>query len=452
MKNRKKLVSILALIMAAIMVLSLILSLIPVARAASSSEIKQQIEALKQQRKEMQAMRAEIEADLQANEDEIAKIVAEKNVIDQEIGILYAEINTINDTIAAYNLLIADKQDELDAAIAKYEDLSAKNKARVRTMEEEGTLSYWSVLFKANSFSDLLDRLNMIEEIAAADQRRLNELNEAADAVEQARDELQAEKDDAEATRAELVAAEEEMAAKRAEADALINELLSKGEDIHAMLHEAEDAEEDLLLEIAGMEQEYEDAKKAEEEAYWAAYWATYVPPTTAAPTTQPTGAVSGNENSDGNDSTNGNGNSSGNTGSNAGNPSSASWMVPCSYVMLTSPFGERNAPTAGASTNHKGVDLAGPEGTAIVASRAGTVISAKYSNSGGYMVTIDHGDGFKSVYMHMTHYTVSKGQYVAQGQKIGEMGDTGITSGVHLHFGIIYNGEYVNPAYYVAL
>lgn len=441
MKNRKKLVSILAGIMAAIMVLSLILSLIPVARAASSSEIKQQIEAMKQQRKEMQEKRAEIEADLQANEDEIAKIVAEKNVIDQEIGILYAEINNINDTIAAYNLLIADKQDELDEALARYEELNEKNKERIRTMEEEGELSYWAVLFKANSFSDLLDRLNMIEEIAAADQRRLKELDEAAEAVEAARDELQAEKEGAEETRAELAAAEAEMEAKRAAADELINELLAKGEDIHALLHEAEDAEEDLLHEIAGKEQEYKDAKKKEEEAYWAAYWATYVPPTTAP--TEPTGSGSGNTGgSTGND----------NPGSNAGNPSSATWIVPCSYVRLTSPFGPRNSPTAGASSYHQGVDLAGPEGTTIVASRAGTVVSAKYSNSGGYMVTIDHGDGFKSVYMHMTHYTVGTGQYVSQGQKIGEMGSTGISTGSHLHFGIAYNGEYVNPAYYVAL
>ena len=126
--------------------------------------------------------------------------------------------------------------------------------------------------------------------------------------------------------------------------------------------------------------------------------------------------------------------------------------MVPCSYVKLTSPFGDRDAPTAGASSNHQGVDLAGPEGTTIVASRAGTVTSAKYSNAGGYMVTIDHGDGFKSVYMHMTHFTVSAGHSVSHGQKIGEMGSTGISTGNHLHFAIIYNGEYVNPAYYVAL
>lgn len=439
MKNRKKLVSILAGIMAAVMLLSLILSLIPAASAASSSEIKNQINALQEQRKEMQEKKSEIKAQIQENEDEIAKIVAEKNVIDQEIGILYAEIVNINDTISAYNLLIADKQDELDEAEARYDELNEKNKERVRTMEEEGTVSYWSVLFKANSFSDLLDRLNMIEEIAASDQRRLKELSEAAAIVEAAKDELETEKNAAEETRSELAAAEAELEAKRAEADALINELLAKGEDIHAMLHEAEDAEAELAEEIAGKQEEYKDAKESEEAAYWAAYWATYVPPTTAAPATTAATTTSGGNSSNSNTTTN--------------KPvSSGSWIVPCSYRKLSSPFGPRESPTAGASSYHQGVDLAGPAGTPIKASRGGTVTSARYSNSGGYMVTINHGDGFSSVYMHMTHFIVGAGQSVSQGQVIGYMGSTGISTGNHLHFGITYNGSYVNPALYIPL
>jgi murein DD-endopeptidase MepM/ murein hydrolase activator NlpD len=126
--------------------------------------------------------------------------------------------------------------------------------------------------------------------------------------------------------------------------------------------------------------------------------------------------------------------------------------VLPCYYTLLTSPFGYRDAPTAGASTYHEGVDLAGPEGTPIVASRSGTVTIARYSNSAGFYVSINHGDGFSSVYMHMTHYVVSVGQHVSQGQLIGYMGSTGISTGSHLHFGISQNGVYVNPALYVPL
>ena len=125
---------------------------------------------------------------------------------------------------------------------------------------------------------------------------------------------------------------------------------------------------------------------------------------------------------------------------------------MPCSYRMLTSPFGERESPTAGASSNHKGVDLAGPEGTPIYASRTGVVTIATYGRSAGYYVTINHGDGFSSIYMHMTNYVVKKGQAVSAGQLIGYMGSTGISTGSHLHFGIMYNGSYVNPANYVYL
>ena len=98
----------------------------------------------------------------------------------------------------------------------------------------------------------------------------------------------------------------------------------------------------------------------------------------------------------------------------------------------------------------HQGVDLAGPRGTDIVASRSGTVVTATYNKSAGYFVKIDHGDGFESVYMHLTHYTVKVGDKVTAGQKIGEMGSTGKSTGPHLHFGILWKGNYVNPAKYI--
>ena len=117
---------------------------------------------------------------------------------------------------------------------------------------------------------------------------------------------------------------------------------------------------------------------------------------------------------------------------------------------MVSSPFGNREAPTAGASSNHQGIDLAAPEGTPIYASRTGVVTAATYSKSAGYYVSINHGDGYSSIYMHMTKFVVSKGAAVSAGQLIGYVGSTGISTGPHLHFGISYNGAYVNPANYV--
>ena len=194
MKNRKRIVSILAGVMAAVMLLTLVLGLLPTrASAASSSEIRKQINHLKEEKQEIQEKIKEVQAQYEENENEIANIIAKKNVIDQEIQLLSTQITNITEQLQAYNILIADKQDELDNAEERFEQLNADTKVRIRTMEEEGELSYWEVLFKANSFSDLLDRLNIVEEIAASDNRRLQELSDAANLVETAQDELEAE-------------------------------------------------------------------------------------------------------------------------------------------------------------------------------------------------------------------------------------------------------------------
>jgi len=99
----------------------------------------------------------------------------------------------------------------------------------------------------------------------------------------------------------------------------------------------------------------------------------------------------------------------------------------------------------------HNGVDMAAPAGTPIYAAKSGKVTTASYQAGGaGNYVSINHGDGFSSIYMHMTRYIVSKGQYVQAGQVIGYVGSTGISTGNHLHFGISYKGEYVNPMRYI--
>ena len=209
MKNRKRIVAILAGVMAGIMILSLLLSILPTrVFAASSSEIRKQINALQEDRKDIKNQISDLKEQYEATSDEIADMVARKNIIDQEIGLLHTEIININEQLSAYSVLIADQQEELDRAQARFDQLNEDCKTRIRAMEEEGTISYWAVLFKANSFSDLLDRLNMVEEIASSDTRRLQELSEAAKAVEDAQAELAQEKSELEVTRYELDAAQ----------------------------------------------------------------------------------------------------------------------------------------------------------------------------------------------------------------------------------------------------
>ena len=138
------------------------------------------------------------------------------------------------------------------------------------------------MLFQANSFSDLLDRLNMIEEIAAADQRRLKELNEAAAVVAEAKEALEVEKVALEATKEELNASQVILEGKREEADALLADLIAIGEEYEALLDAAELDVENLLNEISQKEEEYDEAKEREYQEWLAAWLATSVPPTTA--------------------------------------------------------------------------------------------------------------------------------------------------------------------------
>ena len=419
MNKRKKWVSVLAGVMAAVMLLSLMLSLIPTkVSARSSSEIRKQLNALKEEKKEIAAQIKEVRGQYNANSDEIDALVEQKNGIDQEITLLHQEVENINQQVAAYALLIADKQDELDNAQERLDYLNQKNKERIRAMEEEGKLSYWSIIFRANDFSDLLDRLDMIQEINAADQRRLAEIAEAAQYVESAQLELAGEKTELEEIRVELEASEVVLEEKRAEADKILTELIAKGDEYQAMLDESEELQDELMKEIAQAEKDLKAAEYKE-------WLATYVPPTTLPSGTDTTPSTQA--------------------------PSSSGWIKPLKSYTITSAFGMRKHPVLGYERMHNGVDMSAPANTPIYAAKSGKVTTASYQAGGaGNYVSINHGDGFSSVYMHMTRYIVSKGQYVQAGQVIGYVGSTGISTGNHLHFGISYKGEYVNPMRYI--
>lgn len=419
MKNpRKFLVSLLAGLMAAIMVLSLLLSIFPTrARAEkSSSEIQEEIDALKEKQDELKDQMEELLSQQQSNLDDIASAMDQKNNLDHQITLLFGQIENLNTQIQAYTQLIADKQDDYDLSMEQLNELSRRNKERIRAMEEDGPLSYWSVLFKARSFSDLLDRISMVQEIAASDRRRMAEMETAAQVVEQNRQELTDQKAELECKRQELDDAQLALAEKRSQADALLQELTDKGMDMQQMMVLYENKEAELLEELAAAEDEYDAAKQAE--------WEAAHPP--APPSTGGSGGGGGSA------------------------PSSSGWIVPCSYYYVSSPFGPREAPCEGASTFHAGVDLAGAYGTPIYASRSGYVHRGGYNDYNGNFIGIDHGDGFSSVYLHMSYYVVSIGDYVQQGQVIGYMGNSGIGTGTHLHFTIYYNGTAVNPANYI--
>lgn len=421
MDKRKLVISIIAGLLAVVMILGLVANIVPIFADAepSSSELKEQLDALEAEKEQIDATIAELESQLSDNMTQMEQIVAQKRVIEQEVFMLYEKIDNVNDQISTYSLLIADKQEELEKAEERLAELNRKNKERIRAMEEDGDLSYWSVLFEANSFADFLDRVDMVEEIAVSDQRRLKEMSEAAEQVAKAKNELEAEKVALEQTKAELDASQAELEKKRAEADNLLAQLIASGEEYEKLLDQAEQNVEELLNKIEDKEEEYDEAKYQE-------WLATSVPPTTKPPVF--TGGAAGEGN----------------------NVDGITWLVPCDYVRMSSPYGYRIHPVYGDWRFHSGVDLSASSGTPIVASREGLVTVATYDWSAGYYVTIDHLDGFETKYLHMTHYIVSEGEFVSAGQVIGYVGSTGTSTGAHLHFGVYKNGSSVNPANYI--
>ena len=423
----KKIATILAGIMAAVMILSLLLSLLATAaHAATSGEIKDQIDQLEQEKAEVDAQIRELENNLAKNTNDLKSMVSRKNGIDKQIELQAQQIEVVNRIIAAQNLMIADAQEELDLAEEKLAILNEAYAERIRVMEEQGDISYWTVIFKATSFTDLLSRVTMVAEIARADQLQLEQLRQVAQQVKEAKQELEEVKRELELSKEELQKKQEEMDLKQTEAEGLLLALIVKSGQYRFELDESERLQHELMESIAHNEKLYDEALYEE-------WLATSVPPTTTtAPTTAPT------------------------TGSSSGfvtnKVNGITWITPTKNYRVSSRFGRRTHPVTGEpDTFHYGIDMAAEEGTPIYATRSGKVRVTDYQEGGaGWYVSIDHGDGYISVYMHMTHYIVSPGQKVQAGQIIGYVGSTGASTGPHLHFGISYRGTYVNPEKYI--
>ena len=386
--------------------------------ARSSAELQKELDRLQQQAQALDKESAALEEQLRDNEAQTSTTIERKSAIDQRIHMTEQELDNASEQIAQYSLLIAQKQSELEEAEEAHRQLNETYKARLRAMEEAGKISYWSVLFKSKSFSDLLDRIAMIHEIAAADERMLDELKTSAEQLALERAELEDALAGQQKAKTELAALEAVLLEQRAEADILLQELMQEeatlSEEYLAMLEQEEALREDLLAAQAA----YDAARSAEQAALLAQQ-------------NQNNAAGSGAVNV---------------TASTSGFTSplpSGTW--------ITSAFGPRKHPLYGYDGYHTGVDLAAGMGTAICAVAAGTVTIATRQDAWGYYVSISHGNGYGSMYAHMTNYIVSPGDTVSQGQVIGYVGSTGWSSGPHLHFELYINGAPVNPAGYIS-
>ena len=421
-RNPKKIcIAVISLVLCVLMVGGLLTSaLMTMASAASSSEIQKTLNDLKNQAQEIADQGAALQQEIDANQSDTQTTIEKKSDIDKQITITEAEIQNTNAQIQQYSLLIAEKQSELEDALARQAEMNETYKARIRAMEENGTISYWSVLFKATSFSDLLSRIDSIHEVAEADQRMLDELDAIAQEIEADRQSLEDEMAAQEEAKAALAEQEATLQAQRSEADAYLIELAAAYDNLtdEYLANEAE--EEALRKEIMEAQAAYEAALSAEEAERLAQQ----------------------NQN-----------NVAGSGSTSNVTPSTSGFISPLpGGAYVTCAYGWRIHPIWGDRRFHYGVDLAASQGTPIYAIAAGTVTTATYGDANGYYVSISHGNGYGSVYCHMTNYIVSVGDSVSQGQVIGYVGSTGWSTGPHLHFELHQNGTALNPAEYLPL
>ncbi len=412
--KKKKIVQVIAILLAVIMLIGLVASVLPLAFAASSDEIQEEIDELESQAVEIKEEIDKLQSQIDEKNAEMQGVIDQKTAIDLQMNLTREQIENTQAIISDYEVMIEAKRLELRKAKEKERGLLMGYISRIREMEENGRVSYLAILFEANSFSDLLDRIDWLEEISDADHRMMDVLSRNSSKIQAAEDELYAYQDELEQLKEDLTAQSEELKKQSENAQVLIDMLSNASEEIRKVQEEYDRQEEEIFALIADKQDEYNEAKNAEEEAM----------------------GIRNAEAAQG--------------GQSVSYDPNQTFIRPVSGGWISSPYGWRMHPVYQEERFHSGVDIAVNQGTPIYASASGYVSLAAYDSSCGNWVMISHANGFATAYMHMTEYVVSSGQYVAQGQLIGYVGSTGCSTGPHLHFSMYYNGSYVNPADYV--
>lgn len=405
-KNRRqRMVALLACLLALLLLLPMILMIVsnlPAAGAASSTSIRQSIDQLKNKNKDLESQKANLKNQLKSIQADKNEAISKKNVLEQQINVLQDSIQNLNDQIAQYDLLIAEKEREVEENQAEEERQFKRFCKQVRIMEEEGTVSYWSILFSADSFTDLLDRVSLVNDIADYNQKVCDELEAARLALQEARAELESAQAEAQEAKTEQESARSELQSQESEVKTLINEISADEAKAKAAIEDLNAAADAMDAEIAKKEKELEAAiaeerRRAEQNGTQSKY---------------------------------------------AFDPGTGFyWPLPSNRVTITSFFGYRNDPFTGKSSNHYGTDISAPQGTEIYTAHGGIVLTSTYNSSYGNYVVISRGDGTNTLYAHMTKRAVEVGQTVAQGQVIGYVGSTGRSTAPHLHFEVRVNG-----------
>ena len=344
----------------------------------------------------------------------------EKTSLANQLKKLADEMEKTKKKISAKENEITDKENELILAKADENDQYESMKKRIRYMYENGNTGFVEILCSSRSIGEFLNNAEYISTISGYDRNMLVEFQKIVKNVENQEAELKKEYTELQSMQDDLITKQDD-----------VNKLLtSKQSEIQKLDSELGDTKNKLAqLEAAAAE-----AERRQKEAAAAAEAAKKAKAAAAKKAASTSGSAGTSSGSAGASVVSGNG----------------TFTHPCPGGYISSGFGYRTQPIAGASTNHKGIDFAAATGTPIYAAAAGTVISAGYAGNAGNLLVISHGNGLLTYYMHCNAIYVSAGQKVSKGQNVAAVGTTGNSTGPHLHFQVMLNGTPVNPANYL--
>lgn len=393
-------------------------------QAASSNEIQKKIEEVNRRKKEALEEKKQLEKD-------IAAIEKQKSNVLENIEFLDGKMTELSGRIAKNKTEISKAKKEIKALRKEKAQAEEERKKqydimskRIRYMYENGSSGYLELLLGADSLSELFNRAEYVSRVTDYDNNLVVIYQKVCDRLEKAQNKLNENLQELEGLRENLKVEEESV-------QILLDKKSEELEDYKALLREKnkETQEQEELLRVQEEELEKlleEQRRKAEQEARERAEREKQQQNQSKQPGQSKTPVMPEQT------------------------EKGYRWPLGVSGT-ITSYFGYRNKPTDGASTYHKGIDISVPVGTAVLAARTGTVVTAAYSASAGNYIALYHGNGAYSYYMHCSSLSVGVGEKVSAGQQVALSGNTGISTGPHLHFAIYANGVYVNPLDYVS-
>lgn len=369
------------------------------------SSTQSQLDAAQQKQEEMKKEKEQLENKLDSIQDSVSDVAKYVRTLDLQMTNLLDKIDTNKKQIKEVKQEIEEVNEEYNTALEKQQEQYEGMKAHIKYMYENSDSNYLVYLMESRSLADFLSREEYVQKVTDYDKVLLTRYQQVLDEVTVAQER-------AEEKKKQVTAAKNSLKYEKQKLDQLSDEKTRQIEVYQGIVKENQQNVADYAAQIAAQEKEIEDILQqgrsniAQQEQ---AGESVQVMPTTG----------------------------------------EYAWPLPVAG-RITSTFGYRKAPTAGASSYHKGVDIAVNTGTNVLACKEGKVVLARYSASAGNYVAIYHGGGIYSYYMHCSQLKTSVGKRVQKGQVIARSGSTGISTGPHLHFAMFKSGNYVNPMYYV--